>query len=1336
MRKGILTLIFFSLLLASQPAMAEDPALIKKGYRYIEKGYISNAIPTFKKSVELYPKNVKAHLGLALSAAKQGGKNNLNLAIKHFKITLELDPKNYDSLTNLARILSWDVNTRNESIKLYRRALLLKPNDRDVKYQFAEVLTWTGNYPEAVDLFESLYGLKLNNPELNVKYANALTGDRQYDRSLTLYKNALNQKIKFDKYTTLNYARSLANTNYPEMACNLYQDLIRGTKNPKELNDIKKEFAGVLFDMKEYEKALEMDASIEPKDRDTLLRLARTNDYIGNKTAATELYENLYNTYPDDIEIKRAAAQYLAGIGGYSIIATKIYSELQRYGSATTDDMIALANLYNSSESTKDKAIDLYRKLLRDADLTSTQAEEIKITLARSLSSKDSTRSEAIQLYKQILQSEPDNKELHLEFIELLSWNDSTRREALVNYFELLNKYPNNPKIQNGFNQTLSWYLPGEGDLSLYEEILKKYPNNENALKGLDYFVSKYPEGQERILEIYKNAIASDPTNTTLQLQIANILAKDEKTRKEAIESYRTVYNQKPNDIVIMSALANNLLYEKQFKEAKEIYNKVLAVEPNNKDALLGKARIYSWQGLNLAALKVYEEAYQLYPSDPDIAYEYASTAQKLGKSAKALEILRKIKEQSLLPDAPDLAEVAMGVNYQATAVDSESYDNNLSSAENDINNLQDSLKDIQKSLDDLQKQLNQIQQVNEDKAQQLNNLDNRVTTYKNATQVTSATQETSTEESLPDPVKPSRDYVGKISYSTDKTTTIPPEETNTPDSLDEVSFSTDTEANCFRYTGFEDTLSGKQSELMIQQYGNLEKDILYLMRPEFRTAFVLSNEVGDPTSDGLEIHGYPSYVSFNLTPQNRVRFGITSFTYGMTPAVHPASITATSYLLGLNSKPHERVQFDAEIGINSFSDPNAPVDVTAKADLNIKLHDRAKLAMGYRREPLYQSVLDTTGYTVQPQYSTNQLLNILNFTSGAAFNPDNTINAQRLAANPAYYNQLRGPFVGLVRDNAVYGELTLLPINKWDVTFGGEYSAVRGENIQHNERHQAIFSFGRTFTGLKDHLFRVGYQFLFFGYSKDLSAFPNMTPYPYLENGQLIPVSRQLRYEEAVALVNPTTGRIPVPDDVFNFYNANPPTVPFVATRFQSPVDFIRAPQGVGIGGYFSPTQFYLNSFRLDFEGKLWNSRLSYKGGGSLGVQQTGDRVDRMDLLAARGLQNFANIPANDPRRTNQTFNSFATTADGIRDNTDSTSLASAFDFTLFFKLCDYLTLYSGVDYLNAGAFNRWRYNGGVIIRPSISALTPIFRKPAKANSQPKETSEPKENSEPVEVR
>ncbi|MEW5819311.1 MAG: tetratricopeptide repeat protein, partial [Cyanobacteriota bacterium] len=361
MKRGILFFILLSVLSASEPAFAKDPALIRSGYKYIDKGFISKAIPTFQQAVEKYPDNYKAHLGLAIATFKQGGNENFKIAKDHFRRALDLQSDNYEAMTKLARLLSWDPNSRSEALHLYRRASAIKPNDMDIKYQLAEVLSWEGNSYESVDLLEQLYKNKPNDNKLALLYANALSGSGRHFDSLGLYKKAIQGKVVFDKNSALNYARALAKTYNTDMAIKIYNDYLNLADEQNEILNAKKELASVLFDSGRYNEAIDIDSTIENKTKDVLLRLARANDKVANTQEAIAIFEETYNIYPDDLEVQRSAAQFLSKIGGYNITASKIFERMIQNGTATLDDKISLAYIYNEKDATKDKAIELFR---------------------------------------------------------------------------------------------------------------------------------------------------------------------------------------------------------------------------------------------------------------------------------------------------------------------------------------------------------------------------------------------------------------------------------------------------------------------------------------------------------------------------------------------------------------------------------------------------------------------------------------------------------------------------------------------------------------------------------------------------------------------------------------------------------------------------------------------------------------------------------------------------------------------------------------------------------------------------------------------------------------
>lgn len=115
-------------------------------------------------------------------------------------------------------------------------------------------------------------------------------------------------------------------------------------------------------------------------------------------------------------------------------------------------------------------------------------------------------------------------------------------------------------------------------------------------------------------------------------------------------------------------------------------------------------------------------------------------------------------------------------------------------------------------------------------------------------------------------------------------------------------------------------------------------------------------------------------------------------------------------------------------------------------------------------------------------------------------------------------------------------------------------------------------------------------------------------------------------------------------------------------------------ASRGYVFGGYYSPSLFLMNAARLDFRGSLFNRFLEYKLGGSLGVQTT-------------------------------------QLGHHIREDGNRSSLASAFDANVILNFTDWLAAYGDVDFLDAGGqFNRWRFGGGLILRPGIDALSPVL--------------------------
>jgi tetratricopeptide (TPR) repeat protein len=102
---------------------------------------------------------------------------------------------------------------------------------------------------------------------------------------------------------------------------------------------------------------------------------------------------------------------------------------------------------------------------------------------------------------------------------------------------------------------------------------------------------------------------------------------------KEAINVYDKVLEQEPNDTAALYNKALALSSLGNFTDAIEYYDKVLVIEPNATDALIGKAD-------NLAQLEKYEEAITLYDKVLEISPNdtYASSMKNVTQDAINIE--------------------------------------------------------------------------------------------------------------------------------------------------------------------------------------------------------------------------------------------------------------------------------------------------------------------------------------------------------------------------------------------------------------------------------------------------------------------------------------------------------------------------------------------------------------------------------------------------------------------------------------------------------------------------------------------------------------------------
>ncbi len=127
--------------------------------------------------------------------------------------------------------------------------------------------------------------------------------------------------------------------------------------------------------------------------------------------------------------------------------------------------------------------------------------------------------------------------------------------------------------------------------------------NKLRARDQLNKGVQAYKNAKyEDAIEKFKNAVALDPSLINARLYLATAYAQqyipgadtpeNNRMAEQAISEYQDVLKMKANDLNAIKGIAYLYLQMKQFAKAKEYYQKVIAVDPNDPEAYYSVAVI------------------------------------------------------------------------------------------------------------------------------------------------------------------------------------------------------------------------------------------------------------------------------------------------------------------------------------------------------------------------------------------------------------------------------------------------------------------------------------------------------------------------------------------------------------------------------------------------------------------------------------------------------------------------------------------------------------------------------------------------------------------------
>lgn len=1104
------------------------PASAQSGVNLYNKGLVAQSLNVFKSTVKRYPSNALAYTWLGKAYKKQGGKANQALASQAFETALELDPTETNALKELAELYSWTPDKRAAATGLLQQYVSLKPQDHSAKKQLAMLYIWQGQYDKATPYVQDVQGYYQNDTSFLTAYAQYLTyGGRPAD-AVELYEGPLkahsaNASVNLRQA----YVAALVKSGQTAQARTIYRQMLSASKTSGRMDDaVLSALAGMAFELGDYEESLSIDADLLQSGKvdavSTAMRMARSYQKLGHYEKALTLFQELNQQGRLDTNEKIEYADVLTAAmkDGTSGVDPSHIEAIYREALKSTNDKVGLslrlARLYASQADESANAVNYFIYAAeRDA---SGEAKVELIDFLKSLAENPAANTQ--EAYSKALNSFPNDPDLTGVYAEFLSWNEATRPQALEHFLKLAQ---NQPKASKAYaekvEQTLVWHQAKRQYLSWYEQLGEAYPTiqaHKLAMARAYWQDKSATPNMEKACMLYNELLPVYGKDPQFISEYSGMLSQspDKKMKARGLALVEGLYTQNPEDLALTLSYAKQLSYSGKQSQAIKLFNKVLSQSPQSRDALVSKANAYLWNGENFQAIKLLNEARQAYPNDIEVLKSLAEAYKAIGRYDKALDIIKESKQirpitpSSLSYEAPvKKTSVQRQVESPTYAPKKESYV--PSSLNYNTSNTSKMKLSSPISTDMVEPEYTDAyplivwEDAPSEEAPQASELPRK------SSAVTSVESMDATLATLQRLQQQSNQQLDRLHTKVNVLSDLAPGQSE----VTGVKLSVPTQS-AFA-TGFRDSVTGngeakrpasnsvlggnyasEDVELgmgqtiisdedpavgnhvggrgdlfQLDKLAGLNRDIKDAMRPSFRTGFLYTAQDGEDTTNKLRHWVVPNQISFNLTPNVRMRAGYAVRNL-MIPAIadyniSPRSTMAHQYSLGTSFGITDKLSFDGDASLENYTQSKS-VNVNYQARLQYQMNDRVKFQVGSRRSPLETS-----------------------FLSYAGFKPIN--------------GALAGELIGQVRETSIFAEANLVPWKNWDLNMAYEFAVVDGRKVQRNTKNQVYASLGYNWQYAKNHAVRLAYESLFFGYAKNatLGFYNQFTDLPQLVSAQ-----------------------------------------------------------------------------------------------------------------------------------------------------------------------------------------------------------------------------------------
>ncbi|CRX38107.1 tetratricopeptide repeat protein [Estrella lausannensis] len=567
----------------------------------------------------------------ATPSESEESQKRFNAIVKSYEEKIEKDPNNFRLILAVADVY-YSLQEYAKAVKFYRMALKLRPDDVKIQTSLAQAYLNNDDRKRSQLIINEVLKKHPDNVEALSGLARLQTLNYQFAEADKTLETAL--KLDPKHFTSLFYLASLriAEGRY-DTAKKILEQLVR--QNPSTV------WVQQALKNAELGPALEQVEELEQK---------------GNYQQALFVLSELQKKDPDSVQLYKYLAQVNNQMKRYSQSIELLNEGIGRFPKNMSLRM-ALGFTY-LAKNDLDMADYIFKKAIEQGvSLSDAQAGLGRIALLRG------NKNQALKLYQISLELNPTNI-LTLSYIADLLLADKNYQEAIEVYNQILKINPKavfaKQKIEEALMDPYFEKIKKEIDLSrietIYEELLRKFPHNPTGYLQFAEFLRSRENYAKAILVTDQGILINHDNIPLIQERALNYLLKKEFAK--ALSDYNTILAIQPQNVEALSGVGRILSNTGDIEGAEKLYLESLKIDPNNQTALNYLLDLKLKQKAYLEAAELAQSVMITNPQADWAREQYinarwgtlfdeAESLQKEGRLQEALKVLETIQKQA-----------------------------------------------------------------------------------------------------------------------------------------------------------------------------------------------------------------------------------------------------------------------------------------------------------------------------------------------------------------------------------------------------------------------------------------------------------------------------------------------------------------------------------------------------------------------------------------------------------------------------------------------------------------------------------------------------------------